>query len=56
MVQLLESGKILHKLLTFIFPVTPLVPSTTEQAMELLSVTQKYQMDSVLIHIRAIIA
>ena len=55
-VQLLESAEILHKLLTFIFPVTPLVPSTTEEAMELLSVAQKYQMDSLLIHIRAIIA
>ena len=51
-VQLLESGAILHSLLTFIFPVTPLVPSTTEKAMELLSVAQKYQMDSVLAHIR----
>ncbi len=55
-VQLLEGAEILHKLLTFIFPVTPLVPSTTEEAMELLSVAQKYQMDSLLIHIRAIIA
>jgi len=51
-VQLPESGAILHSLLTFIFPVTPLVPSTTEKAMELLSVAQKYQMDSVLAHIR----
>jgi hypothetical protein len=50
-VQLLESGTILHSLLTFIFPVTPLVPLTTEKAMKLLSVTQKYQMDSVLRHI-----
>jgi len=51
-VQLPESGAILHSLLTFIFPVTPLIPSTTEEAMELLSVAQKYQMDSVLGHIR----
>lgn len=55
-VQLLERGEVLHQLLTFIFPVTPLVPSTPEEAMELLSVAQKYQMDSVLVHIRAIIA
>ena len=52
LVQLPESGAILHSLLTFIFPVTPLTPSTTEEAMELLSVAQKYQMDSVLTHIR----
>src|SRR5579863_3533141 len=54
--QLPESGTILHCLLTFIFPVTPLVPSTTEKSMELLSVAQKYQMDSVLAHIRLSIA
>jgi BTB/POZ domain len=51
-VQLPESGAIIHNLLTFIFPVIPLVPSTTEKAMELLSVAQKYQMDSILTHIR----
>jgi hypothetical protein len=50
--QLPESGEILHNLLTFIFPVTPLVPPTTEKAMELLSVAQKYQMDSVMAYIR----
>ena len=55
-IQLPESGAILHGLLTFIFPVTPLVPSTAEKAMELLSVAQKYQMASVLAHIRYIIA
>jgi hypothetical protein len=55
-VQLAESGEVLHKLLTFIFPVTPLLPSTPEEIMELLSVAQKYQMGSVLVHIRAIIA
>jgi len=43
-IQLPESGAILHGLLTFIFPVTPIVPSTTEKAMELLSVAHKYQM------------
>ena len=55
-VQLPESGGILHSLLTFIFPVTPLVPSTAEKAMELLSVAQAYQMASVLAHIRYSIA
>jgi hypothetical protein len=39
-VQLPESGAILHSLLTFIFPVTPLLPPTTENVMELLSVAQ----------------
>jgi len=55
-VQLPESGVILHSLLTFVFPVTPLVPSTTENAMELLFVAQRYQMVSVLAHIRICIA
>ena len=55
-VQLPESGEILHCLLTFIFPVTPLVPSTPEEIMELLSVAQKYQMESALTHIRGSIA
>ena len=51
-VQLPESGAVLHSLLTFVFPVTPLLPSTTEKVVELLSVAQKYQMVSVLAHIR----
>jgi len=55
-VQLPEGGATLHSLLTFVFPVTPLVPSTTEKVMELLSVAQKYQMVSVQAHIRLIIA
>jgi len=55
-VQLPESGAVLHSLLTFIFPSTPLIPSTTEEAMELLSVAQKYQMAPVLSYIRYRIA
>ena len=55
-IQLPESGAILHSLLTFIFPVTPIMPSTTERTMELLSVAQKYHMDSTLANIRSIIA
>ena len=54
--QLPESGAILHSLLTFIFPVAPLLPSTTENTMELLSVAQKYQMVSILAHIRGTVA
>ena len=55
-VQLPESEAILQGLITFIFPVTPLVPSTAEKVMELLSVAQKYQMASALAHIRYNIA
>jgi len=55
-VELAERGTVLHSLLTFIFPVTPLIPSSIDKTMELLSVAQKYQMDSVLGHIRGAIA
>jgi hypothetical protein len=55
-VLLPESGEIVHFLLTFIFHVTPLIPSTHEEAMELLSVAQKYQMEIALTHIRGSIA
>jgi hypothetical protein len=55
-VQLPERSEILHCLLTFIFPVTPLVPSKPEEIMELLSVAQKYQMLTALTHIRGSIA
>jgi hypothetical protein len=55
-VQLTESGKILHCLLTFNFSITPLVLSTTEEIMELLSVAQKYQMGTALTRIRETIA
>jgi hypothetical protein len=54
-VELPESGATLHNLLTFIFPVVPILPSTSEKIMELLAVAQKYQMESVLSHIRGII-
>ena len=55
-VHLPESGEILRCLLTFIFPVTPFVPSTPEGIMELLFVAQKYQMGIALTHIRGSIA
>jgi BTB/POZ domain len=54
--QLPDRGKMLHCLFTFILPVTPVIPSTHEEVMELLSVAQKYQMDTILIHIRGSIA
>ncbi len=55
-VELPESKATLYSLLTFIFPVAPILPSTTERIMELLAVAQKYQMDSVLTHIRGAIS
>ncbi|KAI9466653.1 hypothetical protein BJY52DRAFT_1208247 [Lactarius psammicola] len=55
-VKLPESKATLYSLLTFVFPVAPILPSTTEKIMELLAVAQKYQMDSVLTHIRGAIA
>ncbi|KAH9174346.1 hypothetical protein EDB89DRAFT_566211 [Lactarius sanguifluus] len=55
-VELLESKETLYSLLTFIFPVLPVLPSTPEKIMELLAVAQKYQMDSVMTHIRGAIS
>src|ERR1700761_2535684 len=54
-VKLPESGATLYSLLTLIFPVVPILPSSTQKIMELLAVAQKYQMVSVLSHIRSII-
>src|SRR6266702_7562993 len=55
-VKLSESGAILHSLLTFIFPVGPILPSTAENIMKFLAVAQKYHMDSVLTHILGVIS
>src|SRR6266702_1513283 len=55
-VKLQESKATLYSLLTFIFPIAPILPSTTEKIMELLAVSQKYQMVSVMTHIRGAIA
>ncbi len=55
-VNLPEKGTTLCSLLTFIFPVDPTLPPTTECIMELLAVAQKYQMGSVLTHVRAAIS
>jgi hypothetical protein len=55
-VELPESGKILRHLLTFVLPLFPIVPPTHEETMELLSVGKKYQMEAVLVYIRAIVA
>ena len=55
-VNIPESKETLYHLLTFIFPVTPTLPATTEKIMELLAVAQKYEMDSVMSHIRGAIS
>jgi hypothetical protein len=55
-IPLPDSGKIIHCLLTFIFCVTPIIPSTHEETMELLSVAQRYQIEPALIHIRGSVA
>jgi hypothetical protein len=51
-VQLPKRGEIVHCLLTFIFPVIPLLPSTPEEVMELLFDAVAYQMGPVLSRIR----
>jgi hypothetical protein len=55
-VQLPIEGAILFSLLTYIFPVPPVLPPTVEQIMNLLSVAQMYKMNVVLTHIRNDIA
>ena len=55
-VKLPESGATLYHLLTFIFPVDPILLSTPEKIMELLGVAQKYQIKTVLSHVRDIIS
>lgn len=54
-IQLSDSGATLSSLLTFVLPVPPVLPSTIEQTMILLSAAQKYQMDLILSHIRVVI-
>jgi hypothetical protein len=55
-VNIPESKETLYNLLTFIFPVTPTLPPTAEKIMELLAVAQKYEMNSVVSHIRGAIS
>ena len=55
-VQLSDTSSILSSLLTFILPMVPVLPSTPGHTMVLLSTAQKYQMDSILSRIRAMIA
>ena len=55
-VQLSDSGATLSSLLTFILPMLPVLPSTLEHIMTLLSAAQKYQMDAILSRIRNMVA
>lgn len=55
-VQLSDSGATLSGLLTFILPILPILPSTIEQTMILLSAAQKYNMDIILDRIRAVLS
>ena len=55
-VKIPERRETLYHLLTFIFPVAPVLPSTTEKIMELLGVAQKYEIKSVVSHIRGAIS
>jgi hypothetical protein len=55
-VQLSDSGATLFSLLTFILPMLPVLPSTLEHTMTLLSAAQKYQMDAILSRIRNMVA
>jgi hypothetical protein len=50
-VQLPKSGTIISSLLTFLFPVPPVLPPTIEHTLELLSVAQKYEMTTALTQI-----
>jgi len=50
--QLSDHGAVLSSLLTFVFPVSSVLPPTLEEIVELLSVAQKYEMVSVLADIR----
>ena len=55
-VNIPESKETLYNLLTFIFPVTSILPPTAEKIMELLAVAQKYEMNSIMSQIRGAIS
>jgi hypothetical protein len=55
-VQLSDYGAILSSLLTFIFPVSSILPPTLQEIMELISVARKYEMVPVLADIRCYVA
>ncbi|KAH8996569.1 hypothetical protein EDB83DRAFT_2682949 [Lactarius deliciosus] len=51
-VQVAENHTIISSLLTFVFPVSSILPPTIEQILELLSVAEKYGMTTALNRIR----
>ncbi|KAH9174324.1 hypothetical protein EDB89DRAFT_2241678 [Lactarius sanguifluus] len=51
-VPVAENHTIISSLLTFMFPVSPVLPPTIEQILELLSVAEKYSMTNALTRIR----
>lgn len=55
-IHMSERGVILYSLLTFVLPMLPVLPKSVEEALELLSVAQKYEMNHVLVHIRGSIS
>jgi hypothetical protein len=55
-VRLPVNGTVIFSLLSHVLPLPPILPSTTEKIMELLSVAQMYKMDVVLTHIRDLVA
>jgi hypothetical protein len=55
-VEIPESKETLYSLLTFIFPVAPVLPPTAEKIMGLLAVAQKYEINAAMSHIRGAIA
>ena len=56
LVHLSDGGATLSSLLTFILPMLPVLPSSLERTMILLSAAQKYQMDAILTRIRGMVA
>ena len=51
-IQLSDTDATVYSLLTFILPMDPVLPSTLEHTIVLLSAAQKYQMESIQSHIR----
>ena len=54
-VELPEDAGLLNSLISFLYPITPVIPDTYQKAFALLAVCQKYEMDSVQSVIRAMI-
>jgi hypothetical protein len=55
-VHLPEGSTVIYSLLSFMLPISPVLPPTLEETMELLSVAQRYDLAHVLVHIRGSVA